>query len=104
MELLTHVSKRLKSRPVVQLPIEALLSQFSSSESQPQIVVRTSLSFKVHVYYFSVVYHTELFIGLHQAGVSPSPWSRAGKDDPQPSQCSRRKNSSTARQVSLIAN
>lgn len=31
MEILTHVNKRLKSRPLVQLPVEALLLQYQSN-------------------------------------------------------------------------
>ena len=41
LELLTHISKRLKSRPAVQLPMDALLGQFANPESPPQIVVST---------------------------------------------------------------
>lgn len=33
MEVLTHVNKRLKSRPMVQLPIEALLQQYQTTDS-----------------------------------------------------------------------
>ena len=39
MELLTHVSKRLKSRPTIQLPMEALLAQFSDAKSTPKVAV-----------------------------------------------------------------
>lgn len=42
LELLTHVNKRLKSRPAVQLPMDALLGQFSNPESLPQVVVSTT--------------------------------------------------------------
>lgn len=34
MEILTHLNKRLKSRPQVQLPVEALLDQYQATESQ----------------------------------------------------------------------
>lgn len=34
MEVLTHVNKRLKSRPLVQMPVEALLQQYQSTDSQ----------------------------------------------------------------------
>lgn len=33
MEILTHVNKRLKSRPLVQLPVEALLDQYQTTDS-----------------------------------------------------------------------
>lgn len=33
MELLTHVNKRLKSRPLVQMPVEALLTQYKLSSN-----------------------------------------------------------------------
>lgn len=33
MEILTHINKRLKSRPAVLLPVEALLTQYQSSTS-----------------------------------------------------------------------
>lgn len=33
MEILTHVNKRLKSRPMVQLPVESLLEQYQSTDS-----------------------------------------------------------------------
>ena len=41
LELLTHVSKRLKSRSNVKLPMDALLTQFCNPESAPQVVVST---------------------------------------------------------------
>ena len=40
MELLTHISRRLKSRPEVQLPVEQLLLQFTDPSSPPAVVVR----------------------------------------------------------------
>lgn len=33
MEILTHVNKRLKSRPLVQLPVESLLVQYQNTDS-----------------------------------------------------------------------
>lgn len=33
MEILTHVNKRLKSRPLVQLPVDALLDQYLTTDS-----------------------------------------------------------------------
>lgn len=33
MEVLTHVNKRLKSRPLVQLPVEQLLVQYNTTDS-----------------------------------------------------------------------
>lgn len=33
MEVLTHLNKRLKSRPAVQLPVESLLEQFKTTDS-----------------------------------------------------------------------
>lgn len=33
MEILTHINKRLKSRPAVQLPVEALLAQYQTATS-----------------------------------------------------------------------
>lgn len=33
MEVLTHLNKRLKSRPMVQMPVEALLQQYQATES-----------------------------------------------------------------------
>lgn len=33
MEVLTHVNKRLKSRPAVQLPVDALLTQYQTTTS-----------------------------------------------------------------------
>ena len=33
MEVLTHLNKRLKSRPAVQLPVEGLLHQFKTTDS-----------------------------------------------------------------------
>ena len=33
MEILTHVNKRLKSRPLVQLPVEPLLVQYQTTDS-----------------------------------------------------------------------
>jgi proteasome component ECM29 len=38
LELLTHVSKRLKSRPAVQLPVEQLLAQFTDHASSAALV------------------------------------------------------------------
>ena len=42
VEILTHVSKRLRSRPEILLPMAALLEQFTSSDSAPQVVVSDS--------------------------------------------------------------
>ena len=39
LELLTHVSKRVKSRPAVQLPVEQLLAQFTDPASPATVVV-----------------------------------------------------------------
>ncbi|KAH8009001.1 hypothetical protein HPB51_008931 [Rhipicephalus microplus] len=36
MELLVHVNKRLKSRPQVQLPVEALLTHYAASAGGQQ--------------------------------------------------------------------
>lgn len=33
MEILTHLNKRLKSRPLVQLPVDALLDQYQQTDS-----------------------------------------------------------------------
>lgn len=33
MEVLTHLNKRLKSRPLVQLPVEALITQYQTTNS-----------------------------------------------------------------------
>jgi proteasome component ECM29 len=39
MELLVHINKRVKSRPKLQLPIDALLEQYQDPESSPFITV-----------------------------------------------------------------
>lgn len=39
VELLTHVSKRLRNRPAVQLPVDKLLTQFTDTTSSTALVV-----------------------------------------------------------------
>ena len=39
MELLVHVNKRLKSRPKVQLPVEALMTQYQDPQATPFVTV-----------------------------------------------------------------
>ncbi|XP_055313108.1 proteasome-associated protein ECM29 homolog isoform X2 [Sitodiplosis mosellana] len=53
MEVLTHVNKRLKSRPLVQLPVEALLQQYQTTDSQ-------------FLHNFSIIYITMGFPRLSQ--------------------------------------
>lgn len=53
MEVLTHVNKRLKSRPLVQLPVEALLQQYQTTDSQ-------------FLHNFSIIYVTMGFPRLSQ--------------------------------------
>ena len=55
MELLTHISKRLKSRPAVQLPMDALLTQFSNTESRPKVVVSAHSTCTIDVIYVGSV-------------------------------------------------
>lgn len=38
MEILTHINKRLKSRPLIQLPIEPLLRQYQATQSSFELV------------------------------------------------------------------
>ena len=40
MELLVHVNKRVKSRPKILLPVDALLAQYTDPESSPFVTVR----------------------------------------------------------------
>lgn len=61
MEVLTHLNKRLKSRPLVQLPVEALITQYQT----------TSSSF---LHNFSIIYITMGFPRLpseEQAALAP---------------------------------
>lgn len=53
MEVLTHVNKRLKSRPMVQLPVELLLQQYQTTES-------------TFLHNFSIIYITMGFPRLDQ--------------------------------------
>ena len=46
LELLTHVSKRVKSRPAVQLPVEQLLAQFTDPASPATVVVTNKVTSK----------------------------------------------------------
>lgn len=39
MELLVHVNKRIKSRPLVQLPVEALLLQYQDPAASSFVTV-----------------------------------------------------------------
>jgi len=40
MELLIHINKRIKSRPQVQLPVEALLLQYQDPAASSFVIVR----------------------------------------------------------------
>lgn len=51
--MLTHINKRLKSRPMVQLPVEALLNQYQEQESS-------------FLHNFSIIYITMGFPRLSQ--------------------------------------
>lgn len=42
--MLTHINKRLNSRPNVLLPVAALLTQFNNPELSPQAAVSLALS------------------------------------------------------------
>lgn len=53
MEVLTHVNKRLKSRPLVQLPVEGLLQQYQTTDS-------------TFLHNFSIIYITMGFPRLSQ--------------------------------------
>lgn len=53
MEVLTHVNKRLKSRPLVQLPVDGLLQQYLETES-------------TFLHNFSIIYITMGFPRLGQ--------------------------------------
>lgn len=39
MELLVHINKRLKSRPLVQLPVDSLLVQYQDPAASAFIIV-----------------------------------------------------------------
>lgn len=41
MELLIHINKRIKSRPLVQLPVEALLLQYQDPVASSFVIVST---------------------------------------------------------------
>lgn len=45
MELLVHVNKRIKSRPLVQLPVEALLLQYQDPAASSFVTVILSFIF-----------------------------------------------------------
>ncbi|XP_041357221.1 proteasome adapter and scaffold protein ECM29-like [Gigantopelta aegis] len=47
MELLVHVNKRLKSRPKVQLPVEALMTQYQDPQATPFLTNFTILYIKM---------------------------------------------------------
>lgn len=40
MELLIHVNRRIKTRPMVQLPVEALLTQYQDPAATSFVTVR----------------------------------------------------------------
>lgn len=40
MELLIHVNRRIKTRPTVQLPVEALLTQYQDPAATSFVTVR----------------------------------------------------------------
>ena len=66
MELLNHVSKRLKSRPEVQLPVDQLLAQFTDPSSPAAVVVcyhhflDVMLEMKLSVFFFFLEFLTGL--------------------------------------------
>lgn len=62
MEALTHINKRLKTRPQVQIPVAPLLEQYQSSDS-------------TFLHNFSIIYVTMGFPRLSvekQMGLTPS--------------------------------
>lgn len=48
MELLVHINKRIKSRPQVQLPVEALLVQYQDPAASSFVTVCIILSINTH--------------------------------------------------------
>lgn len=80
LELLTHVKKRLKSRPAVQLPMDTLLGQFANPESPPQVIVRIQLNI-LRLIVCMIVFSPEFLVSVHQAGFSSSLWFRSREND-----------------------
>jgi len=50
MELLIHINKRIKSRPQVQLPVEALLLQYQDPAASSFVIVRRPHEYVVMIY------------------------------------------------------
>ena len=50
MELLMHINKRVKSRPHVQLPVEALLLQYQDPSTSSFVTVRNWLVYCYSIY------------------------------------------------------
>jgi proteasome component ECM29 len=46
MELLIHINKRIKSRPLVQLPVEALLLQYQDPAASSFVTVSGRVKWK----------------------------------------------------------
>lgn len=74
MELLIHINKRIKSRPQVQLPVEALLLQYQDPAASSFVIVRCPHRYinhykirKGHVYIRVIA---ELYNNIHKAGIS----------------------------------
>lgn len=79
MELLIHINKRIKSRPQVQLPVEALLLQYQDPAASSFVIVRCLHGCASHyklrnqertrrnVYICGIA---EFYDNIHKAGIS----------------------------------
>lgn len=47
MELLLHLNKRIRSRPEIQLPIDALLQQYQDSRATSFVLVNITINIKI---------------------------------------------------------
>ncbi len=68
MEILTHLNKRIKSRPNVSIPVKSLLEQVQIPSEPVFFKVSQYFKFMLHLVYNIVAFSVEFCNGLHQNG------------------------------------
>lgn len=84
MELLLHLNKRIRSRPEIQLPIDALLQQYQDSRATSFVLVNiqiyvweNSYEISLFVYYFFLF--LEFYYNLFDHGISKTSERKANR-------------------------
>lgn len=81
MELLVHVNKRIKSRPLVQLPVEALLLQYQDPAASSFVTVIWSGYFE-EVFSKPYFLYAEFYHNLYKTWIPKNDCCKASRIGP----------------------